>query len=346
MMKKTDRRRFLKAAAAGSAIAAFGAPAIVSGQSTIRWRCQSMWSASELTYKVFQDFCEQVKTLTGGRLEIEPFPAGAVVGAFETFDAVSAGVLQAQSSAPVYWSGKDPGFAVIGDLNFAYRHPWQAEAWFYHRGGYDMLREAYARYNVYPVGVTWWGVESIVSKKPIRSMADFKGLKFRSPQGMVAEVMTKLGASTVVVPGGEVYSSLDKGVVDAADWGTLSMNQRMGFFEVAKYPVVFGHSMPMQDFAVNANAWKELPDDLKAIVSTAVREWAWDQIQRIAVEDVRVLKELKSSGVELIEWSDEELGKIRALAQKTWEEWSRKSPLAKKAYDSQIAWLKELGAIA
>ena len=109
---------------------------------------------------------------------------------------------------------------MIGDLVFAYQHPWQAEAWYYHRGGLDMLREAYAKFNVYPVGVSWWGVESIVSKKPIKTIDDFKGLKVRTPQGMIAEILTKLGASIVVLPGGEVYSALDKGVVDAADWAT------------------------------------------------------------------------------------------------------------------------------
>ena len=109
-------------------------------------------------------------------------------------------------------------------------------------------------------------------------MEDFKGVKFRSPQGMTAEILTKLGASIVVLPGGEVYSALDKGVVDAADWATVSMNQRMGFHEIAKFPTKLFHSMPIQEFTVNMDAWKKLPDDLKALLSTAVREWTWDQI--------------------------------------------------------------------
>jgi TRAP-type mannitol/chloroaromatic compound transport system substrate-binding protein len=346
MTSHAGRRRFLKGATAGTAAAVIGAPAIATAQQTTKWRCQSMWSASELVYKAFEDFCARIKKLTNNRLEIEPFPAGAVTGVFETLDAVSAGVLQAQSSAPVYWTGKDAGLAVLGDLNFGYTHPWQAEAFFYHKGGLDMLREAYAKYNVYPVGVSWWGVESIVSKRPIKTMEEFKGVKFRSPQGMTAEVLTKLGASIVVIPGGEVYSALDKGVVDAADWGTLSMNQRMGFFEIAKYPVIVGHSMPIQEFAVNMSAWRALPEDVKAIVTTAVREWTWDQVQRVAVDDVRANKELHRKNIAFESWSDAELARIRALAQKTWEEWSKKTPLAKKAYDAQIAWLKDLGALA
>jgi TRAP-type mannitol/chloroaromatic compound transport system substrate-binding protein len=342
-----SRRKFLKAAAvagAGGAIA--GAPAIVRAQQVTTWRCQTLWSAAELTQKCFEDFCERVKQASNGRLVIQPFAAGAVTGAFETLDAVTAGVLQAQASWPGYWTGKDAGLAVIGDFVFGYQHPWQADAWFYHRGGLQMLRQAYAKYNAYAVGVSWWGVEYIVSKKQIARMEDFKGVKFRSPQGMTAEILTKLGASIVVLPGGEVYSALDKGVVDAADWATVSMNQRMGFHDIARYPTKLFHSMPIQEFTVNMDAWKRLPDDLKALLHTAVREWAWDQVQRIAVDDLRVVKELAAKGITASQWPEAEMTKIRGLAQRTWEEWSKKTPLAKAAYDSQLAWLRDLRVIA
>lgn len=343
MHSKGSRRGFITAAAAGSALAF---PMVATAQAKTRWRAQTMWSAAETTHKAFEDFCKRVAAATGGRLEIQPFAAGSVIGAFETLDAVGAGVLDAQSTAPVYWSGKDAGFSVIGDLNFAYQHPWQAEAWYYHRGGLEMLREAYAKYNVYPVGVSWWGQEALVSKKPIRSTDDFKGVKVRTPQGMFAEIMTKYGASVVVVPGGEVYSALDKGVVDMADWATESMNFRMGFFEVAKTSIRIGHSMPVQEFAVNAAKWKALPDDLKGIVSSCVREWTWDQIQRVAVEDTQAVANIRGKGGTAGTMPDGEIVKMRTLAQKTWDEWSRKTPLAKKAYDSQTEWLKSLGLLA
>jgi len=343
----TSRRRFLKTAAvAGTGSAIAGAPAVLRAQQPTTWRCQTLWSAAELTQKCFEDFCTRVKAASNGRLIIQPFAAGAVTGPFETLDAVTAGVLQAQASWPGYWTGKDAGLAVISDFVFGYQHPWQAEAWFYHKGGLQMLRQAYAKYNVYPVGVSWWGVESIVSKKQIARMEDFKGVKFRSPQGMTAEILTKLGASIVVLPGGEVYSALDKGVVDAADWATVSMNQRMGFHEIAKFPTKLYHSMPIQEFTVNMDAWNKLPDDLKALLSMAVREWTWDQVQRVAVDDIRVSKELQAKGVSPAVWSEAEMAKIRPLAQKTWEEWSKKTPLAKAAYDSQLAWLKDLGVVA
>jgi TRAP-type mannitol/chloroaromatic compound transport system substrate-binding protein len=341
----SSRRKFLASGAAvGAAMTA--APAISVAQQATKWRCQSMWSAAELTYKAFVDFCDRVRVNTNGRLVIEPFAAGAVTGVFETLDAVSAGVLQAHSSWPGYFSGRDAGLAVIGDFVFGYQYPSQAEAWFYYRGGLDMLRTAYAKYNAYPVGVSWWGVETVVSKRPLKSMADIKGLKFRSPQGMTAEILTKLGASIVVLPGGEVFSALDKGVVDGADWGSLSMNQRMGFHDVAKYPTKLFHSMPVQEFTVNMAAWKALPDDVKGILHSTTREWTWDQVQRIAVDDVRVAKELAAKGVHEEVWGGAEMTKMRALAQQTWEEWSKKTPLAKQAYDSQIAWLRDLGVVA
>jgi TRAP-type mannitol/chloroaromatic compound transport system substrate-binding protein len=337
-----ERRKFIQASVAG----AVAAPAIVKAQAAAKWKMQSMWSSAELTYKAFEDLCAHINKLCAGKLEITPFAAGAVTGVFETLDAGSAGVLQGHSSWAGYFSGKDPGLAVISDFVFGYQHPWQAEAWYYHRGGLQMLRTAYAKYNLYPVGVSWWGVESVVSKKQLSKMEDFKGVKFRSPQGMTAEILTKLGASIVVLPGGEVYSALDKGVVDAADWATISMNQRMGFHEVAKFPTKLYHSMPVQEFTVNMDAWKKLPDDVKALLSTAVREWTWDQIQRVAVDDARVSKELAAKGVTAAAWPDAEMAKMRALAEKTWEEWSKKTPLAKQAYDSQLAWLKDLKVIA
>lgn len=343
MTSHQSRRGFIAAAAAGTALAA---PMIAKAQTKIRWRAQTMWSAAETTHKAFEDFCKRVGAATGGRLEIQPFAAGSVVGAFESLDAVSAGVLDAQSTAPVYWSGKDPGFSILGDLNFAYQHPWQAEAWYYQRGGLELLREAYAKYNVYPVGVSWWGLEALVSKRPIRSTDDFKGAKIRTPQGMFAEIMSTYGASVVVVPGGEVYSALDKGVVDVADWATESMNFRMGFFEVAKTSVKIGHSMPVQEFAVNTDKWKSLPDDMKAIVSSCVREWTWDQIQRVAVEDTQAVANIRAKGGTAGSMPGAEIAKIRAKAEKTWEAWSKKTPLAKKAYDSQLAWLKALGLVA
>jgi TRAP-type mannitol/chloroaromatic compound transport system substrate-binding protein len=208
-----------------------------------------------------------------------------------------------------------------------------------------MLRDLYAQYNVYCVGVTWWGVESIPSKKPLRKLEDFKGLKFRVPQGMTADLMTKLGASVIILPGGEVYSALERGVVDSTDWGTPSMNYRLGFHEVTKYFIPKFHSMPDGDFCVNMDEWKKLPDDIKVILEAAVREYAWDSVERVALDDIAKEAEMIKKGTTRIIWSDEELRRIREVASTIWDEWAAKNPLSKKAIESQKAWLRELGYI-
>jgi TRAP-type mannitol/chloroaromatic compound transport system substrate-binding protein len=268
------------------------------------------------------------------------------VPTFEALDALQDNIIQCFHMWPGYFSGKEPAFAAISDMIAAYSHPWQKEAWMYYKGGMEMLREMYKPYNAYPVGFMFWGVESMVSTKPIRRMEDFKGLKMRVPQGMTAMLMQKLGASVVVLPGGEVYSALDKGVINTSDWATPSMNNRMGFYEIAKYTNYPGfHSMAFGDFTVNLKEWEKLPDDIKAILETATREWCWDSYERIAVEDLKVVKELKDQGVEVIQWTDEDLRAVRMVSREIWDEFAQKSPMTKKVLDSQKAWLKELGLI-
>lgn len=343
----SNRRKILKAVAAAPTALIAGMPAIALGANATRWRVQTLWGAGEDTFKYFQEFCDKVKSATGGRLEIQPFAAGSVVGAFETLDAVGQNVLQGQSTYPGYWAGKEPALAVIGDFAFGYTAPEQQERWLHEKGGIDMLRQAYKRFNVHTVGATWWGVESLTSRKPIRRPEDFAGIKHRGAQGIAAETIAKMGASIVVLPGGEAYSALEKGVVDSVDWSTLSVNAKVGFFEVAKYATYPGfHSMPIQDFTVNASAWKALPDDVKQIVERTWREFSKTQVARIAANDKRVAGELKAKGVELVAWSEADLARARQIAQGVGDQWGAKGALAKQAVESQRAFLRELKLLA
>jgi TRAP-type mannitol/chloroaromatic compound transport system substrate-binding protein len=344
----TTRRKFLQGVGLAAGAAALGAPAIVRSQQTYRWKVQTLWAAADAPQKMFAEFCENVKKQTNGRLEITPFASGAVVGAFESLDAVSNNVLQGQSTYPGYWAGKEPALAVIGDFAWGYTAPAQQDRWLQEKGGLAMLRQAYSKFNAHTIGATWWGVESLTMKKPIRRPEEFKGVKYRGAQGIASETAAKMGASIVVIPGGEVYSALEKGVVETADWSTISINQRTGFFEVAKYATYPGfHSMPIQDFTVNMDAWKALPDDIKAIVERAWKEYSPEQVKRIAADDVKTVAELKAKGtVELIAWSTEDIGKGRVIAMEVADEWGKKSLLAKQAVDSQKAFLREIKLLA
>jgi len=315
-------------------------------QEPIKWKAQALWSPAEVPYKTFVKFCKRVKLLTNGRLEITPYPAGAIVPTFECLEAVKTNIIQAMHQWPGYWTGKDPAFAPLTDLIYAYRHPWEADVFFHYRGGLDLLNQLYEPFGVYCVGVVWWGMESFPSKFPIRKVEDYKGHKFRSPQGMTADLLKKLGASVVILPGGEVYSALDKGVIDGTDWGTASMNHRMGFDQVAKYFIYPEYrSMPAGDFTVNKKEWEKLPDDIKQILKTAVREWCWEMVEQVAIDDLKAVREMKAKGVTPIAWSEREIVKIQKVAEEVWEDWAQKSPMARKVIEAHKAWLRELGRI-
>lgn len=344
---KLNRRSLIKAATAAAATSIVGVPALALAEKTTKWKVQVLWGAGEDTYKMFEEFCDNIKKNTGGRLEITPFSAGAIVGTFETLDAVGQNVLQGHSTYPGYFAGKEPALAVIGDFAFGYTNPGQQNDWLNDKGGMDMIRKAYDRFNAYTIGCTWWGVESLTSKVPIRSPDDFKGLKHRGAQGLASETIAKMGASIVVIPGGEAYSALEKGVVDSVDWSTLSVNEKIGFFEIAKFATYPGfHSMPIQDFTVNKTAWKALPDDVKAIVEKTWSEFSAHQVNTIAENDKRVAKIVPERGVELIDWSEENRNRGRELAHGVWAEWAKKTPLAKAAVESQEAYLREIKLLA
>ncbi len=310
------------------------------------WKMMSLWGAGTLPQKLNEKFAERVKVMSAGRLVIEALPAGSIVAATESLDAVSSGVLDAQQGGTGYWPGKDAAFSLLGDLQGSWEYPRQAQNWLEYGGGKELVRELYARYNVYFVTGIWYGAESLVSKRPIRVLEDFKGLKMRAPVGMGQDIFSRLGAAPVNLPGSEVYTSLERGVVDASDWGTLSMNQDLGYHKLARYPTYPGfHSMPMGDVAVNMKRWNALPDDLKAIVEVAARDFSREMVELNGLEDIRVANEAAKLGFEPISLPAEERRKFRELARSVWKEYSSRSPMAQRVYDSQIAYLQKLGLL-
>ncbi len=311
-----------------------------------KWKMQSLWQAGTVNQTVFKQFCERVKKLTNGQLEIEPLPVGTIVGYTETLDAVGAGILDGHHSGGPYFAGKEPALALTADLNGAYENPYQAQMWFEYGGGLELTREIYAKFNVFYVGPIWWGVESVPSKKNLATGASFKGVKMRAPEGLGADIWRRIGVGVVTLPGSEVFTALDRGVIDATDWGTLGMNQDLGYHKIAPFPLYPGfHSMPAAEIAVNMDKWNALPDNIKLIVEVATRDFARDMIQQIALVDLKAAADARSQGVTLVNWSKAERRKFRTVAQEAWAAWAKKSPLAAKVLKSQVAFLKKLGLI-
>ncbi|UCD67796.1 MAG: TRAP transporter substrate-binding protein [Betaproteobacteria bacterium] len=316
------------------------------GQDEIVWKAQSLWQAGTLPHQIFEEFAKRVTERSGGRLKIEPLAVGSIVSSTESLDAVSAGILQAQHSGAVYFTGKDAAFALIGDPQGGFENPDQMRQWMESGGGLELARELYARYNVFFVGGAWFGVESLVSKKPLRKLTDFQGVKIRAPQGIGQDIFQILGAAPVNLPGSEVYTALERGVIDASDWGSLAMNQDLGYHKLAPYPNYPGfHSMPMTDFAVNMNAWNALPDDLKALVEEHVGIFNAEMTRRNIAADEAILARASELGFEAIDLPPQERRKFREIAQGVWKEYAARSPMAQRVYESQVAFLKQLGLL-
>ena len=311
-----------------------------------KWKAQTLWGAQETPHKMFEQLAQSLKVMTGGRLEITPFPAGSIVTVADSLDAVRNNVMQAMWMGPIYFSGKNPAFAAIGELSMAWEDPGELDAFMYKGGGMELLRDLYKPFGVYSAGSIIYGMESYPSKKPLRKVEDFKGLKIRVPQGMEAEILTRIGASVIVLPGTEVYSALDKGVIDATNWGTPSMNDKLGYHKIAPYFTYPGwHSMPVGDFSVREAEWDKLPADMKLMIETSIRRFNWDLIQQTLIEDLEVVRLAKSKGATPIAWSSEEKYKMRVESRKVWEDWKKKNPQTRKIIEAQEAFLRLLGRI-
>ena len=334
-------RRLSAALAALAALLTLSAPA---GAADYGWKFQSFWQAGTTNQKAFERFAANVGRMSGGRIEIEALSVGAVVPPGEMLDAVKVGIIDGMNGGTGYFVGKDAAFALLADINAGYENPYQQEMWFWHGGGAEIARELYAKYGLYYLGPVMWGAESIPSRNPLRSIADFKGIKMRSPEGMGAAIWRKVGVGVSTLPGTEVYTALERGKIEATDWGTLGMNDELGYGKIAPYAIYPGiHSMPMSDVSINLDTWNGLSDDLKAILEIAAREMNRDSLGMNAVLDRSFVA--KRDPATLVNWGSAERRELRAVAQEVWLEWSEKSEMAKRVYESHIAFMTSMGLL-
>ncbi len=311
------------------------------------WTIQSGAQAGDSFFSIQKEWVERVGAMTGGKISISLVPVNSVVAYNETLDAVGAGILQGHIADPSYFSGKDPAFAMLGNLVGAWSNPYQMIGFMEYGGGKQVYNELVNPYGLQFIGAASTGVESFVSKKPIRSIEDFKGIKMRAPEGMVQEVFSAVGASPVNLPGSEVYTALDKGVIDAADYSVFSTNDAQGLHKFAKYPMYPGfHSMPTLAVSINKTQWDSLTPELQEIMSVSVRDFSYDMIQRLEMLDRDSSVAAKEdSTLEIINWSDEERVKFRGIAKQQWKKWADLSPMSNKVYVKVTQYLTDQGLL-
>ncbi|WP_029918363.1 TRAP transporter substrate-binding protein DctP [Pelobacter seleniigenes] len=302
------------------------------------WTFQTSGAAGDDVYRFLQTWAGWVAEDSNGRIQVQVLPADAVVKYTETLDAVGANIIQGDFTDPSYFAGKDPAFSLIGNMVGAWSDPSQLFDMMKNGGGFQIFDKLLNQYNVKLLGVACTGVEAFVSKIPIRKVEDLKGVKLRAPQGMVNNVFTAVGATPVNLPGSEVYTSLEKGVIDASDYTVFATNQAQGMNDIARFPIYPGfHSMPTMQVTMNLDTWNSLPDDLKQVMRSTVDRFATYMVEEHAKLDKAAVKEAKAKGIEVISWPPEEVAKFREIAKTQWPKWSN-SPIAKEWADAVAAY--------
>ncbi len=312
---------------------------------TTTLRIQTHFPPETLSGQMAAKFIDDVTTMSNGEIEIEMFYSSSVVKSAETFDAAATGILDCDMTGGSYQTGKNPAFQFAGDLMGGYSNPYQQMAWLLHGGGRDTLNELYNAHNMEFVG--WWipGPESLSSTAPIRNVEDFKGWKFRSPPGMATLVFKNLEASPIVMDFNEIFTALETGIIDGADAANLTNNIGLGLYDIAKHTNFPGfHSMPADHLTCRMDIWDAMPDHHKAIMTVAMDSLALHNATINEVNNAKNAVKLREEGVNLYEWSPEELAKFRQAVKAGWEEFAT-TPEARALLQSHIDFLSSLGAM-
>ena len=256
------------------------------------------------------------------------------------FSATKYGKTDGFLTTTMYWGDIDPVFAVIGDLVGAWPTPNDFLDW-YAKDGYYFLQAAYARNGLHLVDVSVTPEESLVSKKPVRSLDDIKGKVVRTPPGgMASAYFTEIGAISREIDTPNVYKAFLNEKIDIADYGTVSINNSEHLYEHAKYSNYPGfHSMPVLDFVINANLWDSTPQNVKDVINKHAKIWQTQALADLIEEDVQTLKLLNDNGVHVDKWTDNELLKARKIAIKVWDDYAKKSVESADVIRSIKKWL-------
>ena len=275
--KSVSRRSFLKksALAGGTAAsAALAAPAVLA-QSPIVVRMQTSWPASDIWDEFAKDYATRVNEMSGGRLNVEVLPAGAVVAAFQVLDAVNDGVLDAAHSVPVYWYGKNKAASLFGTGPVFGGSATTMLGWFYEGGGQELYQEltqeimgldviGYLGFPMFAQPFGWF-------KGEVNTAADLEGFKYRTV-GLAADLLAKLGMSVAQLPGGEIVPAMERGVIDAFEFNNPTSDRRFGAQDVAKnyYLSSYHQASESFEFLFSRTFMEDLDPDLQAILRYAV----------------------------------------------------------------------------
>ncbi|WP_299584020.1 TRAP transporter substrate-binding protein [uncultured Microbulbifer sp.] len=279
-------------------------------------------------------FAKNVELMSSGRLKIKVYGAGELVPALGIFGAVSEGAAQMGHGAAYYWKGKIPAAQFFTAVPFGLNAQ-EMNGWLHHGGGLELWQEIYEPFNLIPLAGGSTGVQMAGwFNKPINSVEDLQGLKMRIP-GLGGEVLNRAGGTAVTIPGGELYTALQTGVIDATEWVGPYNDLAFGFHQVAEYYYYPGWHEPgsMMEFIVNKKAFDQLPEDLQVIVRVAAREANQDMLDEYTARNNRALRELvQEQGVKLRRLPDDVLSHLKQINTQIMQETANQDPEFARIY--------------
>lgn len=237
-------------------------------------------------------FAKLCGDLSGGSLEIKVFPKNILVPALQVFDATSAAQIDAFHSGVYYWKGKNLAFSIFGGMPLGLTSE-EMITWMKFGGGYELWRELYGKFNLYPlIGGTTGPQMGGWFKKEINSLEDLKGLKMRIP-GLGGEVMQRLGVNPILLPPGEIFTSLERGTIDATEWVGPALDSMMGFAKAAPYYYTGWHEPgSILEVTFNKTKWNKLSSEHQAIITSATEDMTGHMLQEFRYENAKALREL------------------------------------------------------
>lgn len=311
--------------------------ATVHASDRVRWKMVTTWPPN---FPVFQEgverFAKTVEEMSDGRLRIQVYPGGKLVPPLQTFDAVSQGTVEIGHGAAYYWAGKVPSVQFMSAVPFGMTAKGM-NAWFYYGDGLTLWNEMYKPFGVkaFPAGNTGVQMGGWFNKE-INSVADLQGLKMRIP-GLGGKVLSKAGGTPVLLAGGEIYTALERGTIDATEWVGPYHDERLGLYRAAKHYYYPGWHEPgtVLELIVNQKAWDALPADLQKIVEVAAKALNTDMYAEFEAKNIQALRKLREEyKVEVKQFPPEVLSELRRLTVETLAEEAEKDENFKKVYEA------------
>ena len=296
---------------------AFGSTALAAEK--VKWRMGSTWTPAINLYHGDKAMINHVKEMTNGDFDIKWFPSGSLMGAFEYFDACSKGVVEAVGDWPSYWVSKDPAFDFLGSMPYGFTNM-DYMTWYYQFGGEALYNEAYGKFGMRYLNLgsttSESGFRTTEKTGPIKSLADYKGKKLRTPARATIQILEKLGAAPMKTPGGEIYLAVERGTLDGAEFSAPGIDWEMGFAEITKYWSVPCWFQPASQVGVmiNEKAWKKLSPQYQAILRAAAKAAAMEALTFYEADSGRAIEKFIEKGTEIVKLDDASLEKLDEMA--------------------------------